>query len=808
MQEEEEFDEELKEGSVKVETLGKHVENNGPRISAQECLQEKPNSAGCEALEGVVEVHLMYVEDVRNIWVSKDISTVDQITQVLSSAKDLVVLPSVVEGQLAIASSGEGGDLGRVRVERFTGEGLLVRFIDYGNVEEKRGDELYLVPEGIDQIPAGAFLVEVASKKTNSDAEVRALYDQLEAGNLTLSVVDGVGPALFVDGRQVHPEAGSVKDDICEEAMKTTGEMLRQGGPAVELVAGRENEMISTAQSEEREVDLKTGERGGELATLRESASALDGKAVLVTHVESFNKVWVVAQGQQVELDAVMEEMATLRSELEPATDVKTGDTVAAVFSEDGELYRGRLIGDGSTVFFIDFGNAEVKQVQELFRLPAHLQEEKIAAFAISVNVANSEQIGAREKLEELMDVEEVVMKKNKVGQAEFFVGGAKVSFGEVSGAVEGSECLEEQAQPQCIGNNTENNSTTLVNIKEKVTDHGDGMCVSMANKIKMKKELEKDLEEARTSWISGCLRMLSGEESWGQEMKKKTTIKTGVTFSYPIQETYTKADSAALVEKLMSEDGAVRGEILDQLLALDVRQLACDPNSSQVVQAAVFAVRNDLERAPQLFSHLASNLPSLASHPHGYLTLLSAFDAADPKQQGEFTRWLEDEAQLLNLLNSDCGAFVLCRLMGENLSASLQVCHLLSDFVAMSLMQVSLARAVLPHLPQLATLPSSLHFFQKLVEAERERGGQLLALNLLAEKQLAQLAAHPTGCLLLETVVALQPDTYTLIAASWICKNLSSLVASPSFAQFASTVLQILPDLSENADVALILER
>ena len=67
MQEEEEFDEELKEGSVKVETLGKYVKNNGPRIPAQECLQEKPNSAGCEVLEGVVEVHLMYVEDVRNI---------------------------------------------------------------------------------------------------------------------------------------------------------------------------------------------------------------------------------------------------------------------------------------------------------------------------------------------------------------------------------------------------------------------------------------------------------------------------------------------------------------------------------------------------------------------------------------------------------------------------------------------------------------------------------------------------------------------------------------------------------------------
>ena len=121
----------------------------------------------------------------------------------------------------------------------------------------------------------------------------------------------------------------------------------------------------------------------------------------------------------------------------------------------------------------------------------------------------------------------------------------------------------------------------------------------------------------------------------------------------------------------------------------------------------------------------------------------------------------------------------------------------------------MSLSRSVLPHLPRLATLPSSLHFFQKLVEAERERGDQLLALNLLTDCSLAQLAAHPTGHLLLETIVALQPGScYTLIAASWICKNLSSMVASPYFTQFASTVLQLLLDDFKNPDSALILER
>ena len=154
------------------------------------------------------------------------------------------------------------------------------------------------------------------------------------------------------------------------------------------------------------------------------------------------------------------------------------------------------------------------------------------------------------------------------------------------------------------------------------------------------------------------------------------------------------------------------------------------------------------------------------------------------------------------------------CRLQadGRNLVDIIAGLQSFATFCGIShiviLVQASLFRSVLPHLPQLATVPSSLHFFLKLVEAENERGHQLLALNLLTDSSLAQLAVHPTGHLLLERIVALRPGTHGLIAASWICKNLTSLVASPSFAQFAATVLQILQANNDKADIALTLER
>ena len=114
----------------------------------------------------------------------------------------------------------------------------------------------------------------------------------------------------------------------------------------------------------------------------------------------------------------------------------------------------------------------------------------------------------------------------------------------------------------------------------------------------------------------------------------------------------------------------------------------------------------------------------------------------------------------------------------------------------------------MLPHLPQLAQVPSSLHFMQKLVEGEAQEGGQLLALTLLKDKSMARLASNPTGHLLLGTIVALNPSTYALVAAIWISENFSTLVASPYFGKFSSTVLQLLLSNAENRDFASMLER
>ena len=206
----------------------------------------------------------------------------------------------------------------------------------------------------------------------------------------------------------------------------------------------------------------------------------------MITHVESANKVWVVAQDQQAELDLVMEELATLRPTLGPVTDVKVDNTVGAVFSEDGELYRGKVIDNSSTVLFIDFGNTEVKQAEEMLKLPEHLHEDKIAAFAMYLQVANGDEAGAREKLEELMDLEEVFVERSQDGKAMFFVDGLKINFGtkgEVSRASKESKCQEELVQNS--DKTKKENLATMFHVKEsKVSVQGEEIANVVANLI------------------------------------------------------------------------------------------------------------------------------------------------------------------------------------------------------------------------------------------------------------------------------------------------------------------------------------
>ena len=66
--------------------------------------------------------------------------------------------------------------------KKIEGESIKVRFLDFGRVELKRLEEIFVMPESVMEFPAGAFLVSVNSKEDTTDRNIARIYELLDTG--------------------------------------------------------------------------------------------------------------------------------------------------------------------------------------------------------------------------------------------------------------------------------------------------------------------------------------------------------------------------------------------------------------------------------------------------------------------------------------------------------------------------------------------------------------------------------------------------------------------------------------------------
>jgi len=254
------------------------------------------------------------------------------------------------------------------------------------------------------------------------------------------------------------------------------------------------------------------------------------------------------------------------------------------------------------------------------------------------------------------------------------------------------------------------------------------------------------------------------------------------------------QAEAVQVVDKLMAEDECRedKEEILARLQSANLLHLAIDPESSQVVQAAVFAVSQDRDLQPSLIRNLAVHLPTLAIHPDGYLVILAALDAATSDERIRFTCWLEDEAVVLSLLGSKVGAFIVRRMMEWGLDP---------------LTKGRLIWVLLPHVQDLATTASAMWVLQRLLVEEDSLGigERELANALISNTSLDKLVNDPLGCDLLMKAVPMRQGALAPRAASWILRNTS--IDTFHAAQFAAVVRQLLVE-GRNPDSQFMLDR
>jgi hypothetical protein len=358
-----------------------------------------------------IPVIVGHVEAVDKVWVTPDkkvegiVVSNEMVTQVEAKLAFYRSNPTLLdrksnmhEGDMALAIFTQDSLLYRVRVE----EGNMVRFVDYGNTEEKNADELYEVPEELLKFPVGAVRVTIAHNnlvKNNEDIDINIVDAKLKIRPLCL--------AMGEDGRVI----------FYHEDLKLS--FFEYDNP--ENLISQKGKIIEVGLDDHDE----SSEAGAKYDLVR--------IPVDVTYVESVESVWVIKMSDKPALEEMMDKLANLMDELAPVVDICEEDVVIAMSSDD-ELYRGKVVSIKNKlvrVRLVDYGMLKDISTDRLWKLPDGFRKPDFMAELIMVEgvggfVNSPENIGL---LDMQLNRDGVVMVLNEDSKASFWINDEKLLF-------------------------------------------------------------------------------------------------------------------------------------------------------------------------------------------------------------------------------------------------------------------------------------------------------------------------------------------------------------------------------------------
>merc|ERR1711962_1204314 len=128
---------------------------------------------------------ILAVENVRKVWLTHHTDQankdkVQDILEQLGNSGQLEPLLQADECQYGVTKSEEDSSWGRVKIRKNEGGSTEVLFLDFGSVEVKRLDEIFMMPEIVREIPAAAFWVSIASREEDTEENRMSIYDLLD----------------------------------------------------------------------------------------------------------------------------------------------------------------------------------------------------------------------------------------------------------------------------------------------------------------------------------------------------------------------------------------------------------------------------------------------------------------------------------------------------------------------------------------------------------------------------------------------------------------------------------------------------
>ena len=238
--------------------------------------------------------------------------------------------------------------------------------------------------------------------------------------------------ALLVDwGLSVRCPLSQVRD----------GQFQLYDRPPAALRCRLDNKMTDL-ESQERKISVRfrSFKDNTFMVKVEKGKKEKEQEEVVVVHVESVEKVWLVEKQKMPALEELM--MSLAGTDPQPQQNLSPGSLCCVRFSEDDELYRVRL-GDCSdslvTVHYVDYGNTEEVEADRVLELAEELKELEPAARAVKVKFSSLalDTEKSRAKLEKVLTGQsKLSVSTDQTGEATFWSNNHKLEMTKTLGCV------------------------------------------------------------------------------------------------------------------------------------------------------------------------------------------------------------------------------------------------------------------------------------------------------------------------------------------------------------------------------------
>ncbi|CAG5124763.1 unnamed protein product, partial [Candidula unifasciata] len=250
--------------------------------------------------------------------------------------------PSV--GSLAAVLFSEHHIWCRGVVESIEGSKCSVRFIDYGNSEEKLLSALKVLPSSVCDLPAQAIRCRLEGRLQTSPVFDQKFKDVMKQSAVDVKVCENDSGGFSVHVFQDGVDIGAALLDSCSQ-------------PTVEPVSAVKNPTTVLV------IPMETLPATGEPV------------AAVVTHIDSFSKLFITCK----DVTEVMIQLFRSADSLPVLSNPAVGAACAAQYSQDSTWYRARIVGIKSPktciVQFLDYGNSEETSMSNLRELGPDLSK-------------------------------------------------------------------------------------------------------------------------------------------------------------------------------------------------------------------------------------------------------------------------------------------------------------------------------------------------------------------------------------------------------------------------------------------------